>query len=508
MCDCARTVAGKEADRRVEQGVSPSCAAILDRYAELLHMEKYRSTVGAMDDLLSASALEQAAAIRVGDVSSRELVEASLAKAEQVQVELNAFTVLDPDRALAAADSIRPGDPRPFAGVPYAVKDLAIACAGLPLTNGSRLFGDFTPTPDSVAVERARAAGLVVVGKTVSAELGAMVVTEPSLFGAVRNPYDRERTAGGSSGGAAAADAGGAIAIASASDAGGSIRIPAACCGLVGLKPARGRISLGPELGEHPIAVEGCVARTVADSAAFLDAVAGPSPGDATWAPPPARPFAHALTDTTRLRIGVCTRPPFDTTVDAARLEAVARAADALSDLGHDVVEIDGNPWGAADVLPLFIDVFAIGTAAFASVGELVTGQVAGEETLDPLTWQLVQRGRELPGIALAGAQNVLGAWSRSVIVALADYAAILSPVLAGPPLPIGTFAEPSPTIMETLARAFGWAPFPVVANITGLPALALPYGVDAEGLPLSVHLLGRQADEATLISLGSQLGA
>ena len=198
---------------------------------------------------------------------------------------------------------------------------------------------------------------------------------------------------------------------------------------------------------------------------------------------------------------------PLDAVVDRARLDAVARCAESLAGLGHEVEEIDGNPWNAEDVLPLFVDVFAVGSAAFAGFGEMVSGRRAGEDTLDPLTWKIVQRGRELPALALAGAQTILNAWSRGVIVALSGYDAVLSPVLSGAPLPIGAFAHEDPSIEATLGRAFSWAPFPVVANITGLPALAIPRGLDGDGLPVAVQLLGRQAGEDALIALGAQLG-
>ena len=459
-----------------------------------------------MKELMAATALEQARAVREGEVSSAELVEAALAEAVRVQEELGAFTVLDGERALAAAARVEAGDQRPFAGVPYAPKDLGLACDGLPLTNGSRLFGDFRPGYDALAVARAKAAGMIVIGQTMSAELGMLPVTDTIRYGSARNPHDRARTAGGSSGGAAAAVSGGALAIASASDAGGSIRIPAACCGLVGLKPSRGRISLAPDLADHPLAVEGCVSRDVADTAAFLDAVAGPAPTDPVHLAPPPRPFAELAAEREPRRIGLCTEPLFAGPVDAERVAAAERAGAVLDELGHDVVAIGSNPWRADDVAEPFVDLFSVGVAAFAGLGEMVSGQQAGPDTLEPLTLHIVERGRSLPAIGLAGAQQALHLWTSAVTAQIADFDAVLSPVLTEPPLAVGTIADLASDPQAAIDRALAFTGFATVANVTGRPALSLPAGGDDAGLPTNVQLLGRHSDEGTLLALGAQL--
>ena len=217
-------------------------------------------------DLLSRPATELARLVKAGEVTSTELTEASLERIEALDPELNAFVHLDPDGALAAADAIDPSDERPFAGVPIAIKDTA-AVAGMPYRLGSDMFADFVPPHDAFVVRRLRDAGFVFVGKTNLPEFGILPVTEPRRFGPTRNPWDPERTPGGSSGGAAAAVAAGMVPLAHGSDGGGSIRIPAACCGLVGLKPSRGRISRGPEQGDDLLVQDGVLTRTVADTA-------------------------------------------------------------------------------------------------------------------------------------------------------------------------------------------------------------------------------------------------
>ena len=248
--------------------------------------------------------------VRSGEVSARELVEVSLARIEELNPILNAVAEVDGERALANAERIGPGDQRPFAGVPVAVKNNR-AVEGLRLTMGCSLMAENVATYDHNVTRRLKQAGFVIVGTTTLPEYGILPTTEARLFGPTRNPWQLDRTPGGSSGGAAAAVASGMVPVAHGNDAGGSIRIPAACCGLVGLKPARGRISPSPDLGDSALGVEGMLTRTVADTAAILDVLAGYEPGDATWAPPPGEPFGPAAAgDPGRLRIAVTMTPP------------------------------------------------------------------------------------------------------------------------------------------------------------------------------------------------------
>ncbi len=280
--------------------------------------------------LLERSAVELAELIRHGELTARELVEASLRRIEELQPTINAFTYIATESALAAADAVSAGDQRPFAGVPIAIKDNR-PVAGMPLTLCSDLFRDVVSDHDSYAVARLRAAGFVIVGKTTMPEMGILPTTEPRRFGATRNPWNLNRTPGGSSGGAAAAVAAGMVPIAHGNDGGGSIRIPAACCGVVGLKPARGRVSSGPDSGQSFLAADGVLTRSVSDTAAALDLLAGYEPGDANWAPPPPGLYSElARGPVGRLRIGLALNPPLDGAVLDPVCEAAARDAAAL----------------------------------------------------------------------------------------------------------------------------------------------------------------------------------
>ncbi|MDX6570526.1 MAG: amidase, partial [Gaiellales bacterium] len=221
-------------------------------------------------ELMFRSATELAAMVRAGEISSRELVELSLARIEELNPELNAFVEIDAERALATAEAIAPGDERPFAGVPTAIKNNR-PVKGMRLTYGCSLMSDYVSDYDHNVTRRLKDAGFVIVGTTTLPEYGILPVSEARLFGPTRNPWDLERTPGGSSGGAAAAVASGMLPVAHGNDGGGSVRIPAACCGLVGLKPTRGRISPAPELGDSSLGIDGMLTRTVADTAALLD---------------------------------------------------------------------------------------------------------------------------------------------------------------------------------------------------------------------------------------------
>src|SRR4051794_39511576 len=304
-------------------------------------------------DLMFRPALELAARVRSGELSAAELVAASLERIDALNPELNAFVDVFHDEALAAAAAIHPGDARPFAGVPIAVKNNR-AIEGHRLTYCADLMGDWNAPYDHNVVRRLRAAGFIVVGSTTLPEWGILPWTNTKRFGATRNPWDIARTSGGSSGGSAAAVAAGMVPVAHANDGGGSTRIPAACCGLVGLKPQRHRISFAPEIGESFLAVDGVLTRTVADTAAALDVLAGPEVGDASWAPPPPRPLAAAaVRPPGGLRIALTTSPPLDVPVDEGAVEAVRDAGALLEVLGHHVEQAD-PPWRRPQVMEAF----------------------------------------------------------------------------------------------------------------------------------------------------------
>jgi amidase len=445
--------------------------------------------------------------VREGEVSSRELVEASLAAIELVEPQVNAYTVVDADGALAAADAVVPGDERPFAGVPIPIKDL-YACAGLPLSNGSQLLGDYVPDYDTHAVRRLKEAGCVVVGKTSSPEFGILPVTEPRRFGPTRNPWDLERTPGGSSGGAAAAVAAGTVPVAHGSDGGGSLRIPGACCGLVGLKPSRGRISAGPEQGDLVLGQQGVLSRTVADTAALLDVLAGYEPGDATWAPPPAHPFATlAARDPGRLRVALTLERPIESPLDPICERGARDAAALLESLGHSVEEIEG-PWAATDLALSFTKIFSTRFALDIRQGERLSGKAAGPDTVEPLSLALRDLVEQMTGTDYLEALETLQGAARTIVEKLAGYDAFLLPALAGRPVRIGEIDACGADPMDDFHRAGLFTPYTALFNVSGQPAISLPLFEGDDGLPLAVQLAGRPAGEGVLLALASQLEA
>jgi amidase len=461
-----------------------------------------------VSDLLFRPIDELAGLVRSRELSARELVGAALERIEALDPELNAFTFVDPDRALAEADAISRDDPRPYAGVPTAMKDL-VPVEGMPMTQGCAAFGDFRAGHDAHVVRRFRDAGFINLGMTNMPEVGAVTVTEPRRHGATRNPWDLERTPGGSSGGAAAAVAAGMVPVAHASDGGGSIRVPAACCGLVGLKPARHRVSLGPELGDHPLVVQNCLTHTVAETAQMLDVLAGYEPGDASWAPPPAESFAEqARREPGGLRIGLALEPPVEgVEPDPLALDGARRAGVLLESLGHHVEDVT-PPWRVPGLLENFTAVFGPSVALVVAFGGMVTGREPSPDLVEPLTWAIYERARAQDSLSFALAHAQLQGFARALLTWMEPYDALLTPALAWRPLPIGALDTAAEDLMAEWRRAGEFAPYSAVFNATGQPAVAIPLYQGEDGLPLGVQLAGRPAGEGPLLALAAQLEA
>jgi amidase len=453
-------------------------------------------------DLAFAGLAQQAQLIRAGDVSSRELVELYLERIERLEPQLNAFRIVMAERALADADQAdarrRSDGDRPLLGVPIALKD-NVDVAGELTTYGTSAYGE-AASQDAEIVKRLRAAGAVIVGKTLLPELAVYPWTESATFGATRNPWDLNVTVGGSSGGSGAAVAAGLVAAGMASDGGGSIRIPAACCGLFGLKPQRGRVSLMPDAEHwHGLSVFGSVTRSVLDSAVWLDVVAGRADGDAEAARPPATTFAEAAKATPgKLRIAVST----DTGVGSlARVapaveQAVQQTAELLRSLGHEVERRDPN-YGFLQ--PLFIPRWLRGIHDDAR-------RLAHPERLERRVRKLAAAGKLFSPGRVARARAAEPQFSARMDEIFRDFDVLLTPTIPTPPWPLLRF-EGRGVVAATMGAA-DITPFTVPWNVSGQPAASVPAGFTDAGLPLAVQLIGRAHDETTLLSLAGQIEA
>jgi amidase len=459
-----------------------------------------------MSDLLRRSATELALLVRSGDVTSRELVQASLDRIAATGG-LNHWTLVDGEHALATADAIGPGDERPFAGVPIAIKDLFAPVAGLRMAHGSDLLGEFTPNYDYGQVRRLRDAGFVIVGKTQTPEFGITPVTNPRRFGPARNPWDPERTTGGSSGGSGGAVACGAVPVAHASDGGGSIRIPAACCGLLGLKPTRGRISHAPDLGDQFLSTDGVLARTTEDVAALLDLMAGYELGDATWAPPPEAPFAElAKRDPGKLRIGLITDMPVDAKLDPECERGAREAAKLLEQLGHHVEEIP-SPFPPEEMLVgVFTALWAANVSASVMHGQVVTGAQPTADNIEPLSMWLYEMGQSIPSPAYIGALATSQAIARGVISTWSDWDLVVTPALAQRPVTHTDLDPTAPDSADQFKRAGEFTPYTPLFNMTGQPAISIPLFQGDDGLPTAAQIVGQPAGEAVLLQVARQL--
>ncbi len=457
-------------------------------------------------ELAWLDATAQAELVRKKEVTPSELVEAVISRIEALNPRLNA--VITPMYDLARAAASGPLPDGPLRGVPYLLKDLGATYAGVPQSMGSAFMKGVVSPQDTVLTGRLKAAGLVVVGKTNTPELGLLPTTEPKVFGPSRNPWDLGRSTGGSSGGSAAAVAAGIVPAAHANDGGGSIRIPASCCGLFGLKPTRGRISLGPVLGDslNGLTNEHAVTRSVRDSAALLDATAGPAPGDPYYAPPPARSYLEEVgADPGRLRIALTTQALTGVEVHPDCVAAASDAARLCSDLGHEVEEAAPDLRGDV-VAPAFMTIWAAGCAWDIDGLAQATGRTPEPDQFEPFTWALYEMGKSVSAsgylMAVTGLQQV----ARQVATFLEKYDLWLSPTVAEPPPPLGTFEpEPSNPLLP-LFRAGAYIPFTPLANATGNPAMSVPLYWNAEGLPIGAHFMARYGDETTLFRLAAQL--
>jgi amidase len=444
-----------------------------------------------VDGLAFLTATEQAALVRSGEVSPVELVETYLERIERLDPQLNAYVTVCGDKALAAAVGELPDGP--FRGVPLPIKDLS-ETAGIRTTFSSRAFADYVPDFDAAVVRRLKEAGCVVIGKTNTPELGITAVTESELNGACRNPWHTSRTPGGSSGGAAAAVAAGLAPAAHGSDGGGSIRIPASCCGLFGIKPARGRVSPAPYGGLEGFSTSGPLTRTVLDSAALLDVMAGYETGDPYWAPPPERPFADEIgVDPGPLRIALTTSPPIDAPVAPECVAAAEDAASLLTELGHSVEEAT-PAWGGDRLFLLFMRVWQVGPALHEKDPEL----------FEPNNRALIESAGKTTAVEYVLATAELRGLARRIVAFFDDYDLLLTPTLAQPPVPIGALDDEDP--WQAFRNAGRFTPFTQVANITGLPAVSVPLSWSDDGLPIGVQLVGRPAGEATLFRVSAQL--
>ncbi len=448
-------------------------------------------------ELAFLSAVEQARLVRAGEISSTELVQASLERIARLDPALNSFVTVCADEALEVArtvDSTR--HDAPFRGVPIGIKDLA-ATAGIRTTYSSRAYAEYVPDFDLAVVRRLREAGFVIVGKTNTPEFGTIAFTESELNGPTRNPWNTDLTPGGSSGGAAAALAAGLVPAAHATDGGGSIRIPASCCGLFGLKPSRGRVSGAPFGSLEGLSTAGPLTRTVEDAAHLLDVIAGYEPGDPWWTAPPGRPFAETTPDPPRrLRIAVTSAPPIDVPVAAECVAALGEAAALLAELGHDVQE--GSPaWHEPDLFHTFIEVWQVGP----------TLHQVDESLMTPLNRGLAESARTSSAADYARAVARLQMLARRIVSFWNDVDVVLTPTLALPPVPIG-WQDAVVGAIEQLLRNTEFTPFTAVANLTGLPAMSLPLHWSEAGLPIGVQAIGPPGGDALLLALAAEIEA
>jgi len=484
-------------------------------------------------DYAARDATALAELVRNKEVSAPELTELAIALIEEAEggpEPLGAVVVRAFDKARALAASV--DRQAPLAGVPFLLKDIGPAWAGVPLTAGSRALANFRPTRDGHLVKRYLKAGLIPLGRTATPEFGLVPFTEPAAYQPVSTPFKRGHTAGGSSGGSAAAVASGLVPAAHGNDGGGSLRIPASCCGLFGLKPTRGRTPMGPELSESwfGFVAEHALTRTVRDSALLLDVSQGPEPGALLAATPAAASYrALCDADPPPLRVGIPRASAIDTPIhpdcQAARDACVSR----LEALGHEIFEVDLGIDSDQFLSDFFLHVCVGAALELAEVKALLGGHVPANAFEIP-TRMLALRGGQIPAAAFARARRRLNAAARKALKALEPVDVLLEPTLAKPPVEHGALLPKGleAALQELIVRAnlgfllrlpgaaaqieksarvvFAFMPACPLSNVSGQPSMSVPFGLNSQGLPIGVHFTGRFGDEATLFRLAAQL--
>ena len=478
------------------------------------------------EEYVRHDAMGLAALVARNEVSASELLDVATARADAVNPAINAIVRRLDGRArdhIGAADLTGP-----FAGVPFLIKDLSAEYGGEPISSGSRFLADFVPPHDSELVRRYKAAGLVIFGKTNTPEFGLTPFTESRLFGPARNPWNPQRTPGGSSGGSGAAVAAGIVPMANGGDGGGSIRIPASCNGLVGLKPSRGLIPFGPRGGEGwwGFATEHVITRSVRDSAAALDATAGPDPGCPYFTAPAASYLAAMAEPPRRLRIAFSAKALAGRSMDPECSEGLTRTVRLLQDLGHELVEAT-PPLSRDEFLQGFTTMLAGEIAATLTGVARDLKRKLDPDLVEPATLALARIGRAVTAEEAALARQYFGRMTRRIGHWFADYDVLLTPTLGRPPFPIGTLQpnaaeraqlalvnhlpiagliKSGAMLMKFAEKTFDWIPNTPVFNATGQPSISLPLHWSTDGLPVGMMFTAPLAQDALLLQLAAQL--
>jgi amidase len=460
----------------------------------------------AFTEYASYDGLGLAALVAKKKIKPIELLDEAIARAEALNPKLNAIVYKDYDRARAAAKGKPPKGA--FTGVPFLLKDIFALAEGVPTRQASRFFPPVPWPHDSYLTARFRQAGLIPFGKTNVPEFGLVPTTESRLYGPAHNPWDLTRSTGGSSGGSGAAVAAGIVPLAHANDGGGSIRIPASCCGLVGLKPTRARTSYGPDLADSVdgLGADLVVSRSVRDTAAALDAVAGYMPGDPYCAPPEPDSYLDGMKrKPKKLRVAFSTKKLDGTALHPDCLAAVKRAAKLCADLGHEVEEASPD-LDQSVLIPMFMVLWGANLASGIDTIASLTGQTPKPELFEGLTWGLYEAGKTISASEYLMARDKMNLAARSAARFHETHDMWLCATLGAPPVKLGTFDMEERDPQKAFAPLIDYVPFTAMQNVTGQPAINMPLHWNKEGLPIGVQFVGRFGDELGLLKLAAQL--